>query len=201
MDRNCGQVAVAYSNGAHEIHRQPETKTLTTRLKRSQRKLARQQKGSNRRNKTKVRIAKLHRCIKNTGDNWRHRLTRHIADKARLVVLENLSTQSMTATAKGTVENPGSKVKQKAGLNRSILATGWEKIQQMLTYKAQVTTVNPASTSQTCAKCGHLDKDLRRSQLVFHCTSCGHEANADVNAAKNILASGVGATAQGAVSQ
>ena len=200
MDRNCGQVAVAYSDGTHEIHRQPKTKSIAARIKRCQRKLKRQKKGSNRRSKTKARIAKLHRRIKNIGNNWRHRLSRHVADKARLVVLENLSTQSMTKSARGTVENPGSNVKQKAGLNRSILSTGWGELQQMLAYKTQVAYVNPASTSQTCAKCGYRDKSSRKTQAAFHCTHCGHQDNADLNAAQNIMASGVGATGQGAVS-
>ena len=174
---------------------------MASRLKRAQQKLARQKKSSNRRSKTKARIQKLHRWIKNTGNNWRHRLTRHVADKARLVVLENLNTQGMTRSTKGTMEDPGSNVKAKAGLNRSILTTGWHEIEQMLSYKTQVVYVNLAYASQTCAKCGHRDKSSRKTQSVFHCTSCDHKANADVNAAQNIMASGDGATAQGADSQ
>lgn len=79
MDRNCGQVAVAYSDGTSEIHRQPETKLLTTKLKRGQCKLVRQQKGSNRRHRTRLRLQKLHRRIRNMANTWRHRLTRHVA--------------------------------------------------------------------------------------------------------------------------
>ena len=67
----------------------------------------------------------------------------------------------------------------------------------MLGYKTRVITVNPARTSQTCAKYGHRDQASIRSQAVFHCTSCGHQANADLNAAHNIPASGIGATARG----
>ena len=115
MDRNCGQVAVAYSDGTSEIHRQPETKLLTTKLKRGQCKLVRQQKGSNRRHRTRLRLQKLHRRIRNMANTWRHRLTRHVADKARLLVLEKLNTQAMTRSAQGTVASPGRNVHRKQG--------------------------------------------------------------------------------------
>ena len=67
----------------------------------------------------------------------------------------------------------------------------------MLGYKTRVVYVNPAYTSQRCCRCGQVDKASRRSQSTFHCTSCGYRANADLNAAQNIWASGVGAAARG----
>ncbi len=104
----------------------------------------------------------------------------------------------MTKSAKGTVEAPGSNVKAKAGLNREILATGWAGMRQKLDYKVgEVVAVNPAYTSQTCHACGAVDAASRRSQAEFRCAHCGHEDNADINAAKNILASGIGATGRG----
>ena len=197
MDCNCRQVAVVYSDGTSEIRRQPDTTLLQIKLKRGQRKPGRQQKGSNRRQRTRTRLRKLHRRIRNMANTWRHRLTRHVADKARLLVLEKLNTQAMTRSAQGTVASPGRNVQQKAGLNRSILATGWGEIEQMLGYKTRVVYVNGAYTSQRCSGCGQVDKASRRSQSTFHCTSCGYRANADLNAAQNILASGVGAAARG----
>jgi len=50
--------------------------------------------------------------------------------------------------------------------------------------------VNPRHTSQQCSSCGHVEKENRVSQDVFMCRVCGHEENADVNAAKNILTVG-----------
>ena len=47
--------------------------------------------------------------------------------------------------------------------------------------------VPAAYTSQTCHQCGHVARENRESQAAFHCVECGYEANADVNAAKNIL--------------
>ena len=59
-------------------------------------------------------------------------------------------------------------------------------------YKAEwrggeVIKVAPKYTSQTCSKCGHVEKANRETQATFLCQKCGHKENADVNAAKNIL--------------
>jgi len=151
MDRNCGQVAVAYSDGTRENHPLTQGWDLP-RLKRAQRKLSRQKKGLRRRRRTKLRIWKLHGRVCNIANNWRHRLTRHLADKARLVALEKLNTQGMTASAKGTQEAPVTNVKAKSGLNRSILATGWAEIEQMLAYKTRVVYVNTPCISQRCSR-------------------------------------------------
>ena len=83
-------------------------------------------------------------------------------------------------------------VAAKAGLNRSILDAGWRQFMDMVVYKAeeaggQVVFVNPKNTSLTCSECGFVAKENRLSQAVFHCGKCRHEADADVNAARNIL--------------
>ena len=95
----------------------------------------------------------------------------------------------MTASAKGTVGKPGTQVKQKSGLNRAILASGWDGLELKLAYKAgALLNVDAAYTSQTCSRCGHVSKANRPSQAVFACGTCGFRANADHNAAINILA-------------
>jgi putative transposase len=82
----------------------------------------------------------------------------------------------------------------KAGLNREILAAGWGQLLRCIAYKAEeagreVIAVNPRHTSQTCHHCGHVDRENRHA-TEFRCTSCGHEAHADINAARNILRAG-----------
>jgi putative transposase len=84
---------------------------------------------------------------------------------------------------------------RKAGLNRSINDAGWGQLVAMILYKAacaggEVVTVDPRYTSQTCAECGNVEAGNRVSQAVFRCCSCGHEAHADTNAARNILRAG-----------
>ncbi len=86
-------------------------------------------------------------------------------------------------------------MKSKSGLNRSILDQGWSEFNRQLAYKlkwrgGELITVNPQYTSQKCASCGHVDSNNRTSQALFVCIACGHQANADSNAAKNILAAG-----------
>ena len=108
------------------------------------------------------------------------------------MVVEALRTRAMTASAKGTRAAPGRNVRQKAGLNRGILATGWSGLRTMLAYKApRLVAVDPAHTSRTCAACGHADAASRRSQSSFECVACGHADHADLNAARNIRRRGL----------
>ena len=87
----------------------------------------------------------------------------------------------------------------KKGLNRSILATGWGQLIQMLEYKAdEVIRVNPRNTSRRCFECGHTDKRNRKSQSKFRCVACNHSDNADANAALNIAYLGYKALGTGA---
>ncbi len=82
--------------------------------------------------------------------------------------------------------------KQKAGLNRVILDTGWSDLRRMLSWKAgRLIAVDPRHTSQTCAACGVVDARSRRTQAAFMCVSCGHADNADINASREIRRRGL----------
>ncbi|MCF2903198.1 transposase [Pseudoalteromonas sp. OFAV1] len=161
-------------------------------IKRLQRKLARQQKGSNRRNKTKYRISKHHAKKANIRNDFAHKTSRSLVDsKAKVIVFEALRTSSMTRKPKAKQDEQGryvsNKAKQKAGLNKSILNVGWHIIETYTKYKAYqagkaVFKINPAHTSQECAKCGHTHPDNRKSQNLFICGNCGNTDNADNNA-------------------
>jgi putative transposase len=102
--------------------------------------------------------------------------------------------KSMTKRATGTVGQPGSNVRQKAGLNRVILDNAPYERRRQLTYKtprfgSQLRLVPPAFTSQTCSVCGHRDPQSRPGcGRVFACTACGHQAHADHNASAVIEA-------------
>lgn len=83
-------------------------------------------------------------------------------------------------------------MKQKSLLNRAILDQGWGLFRKLLKYKLEerggfLYLVNPAYTSQRCSQCQHVDAASRVSQALFKCTNCSFEANADENAAGNIL--------------
>jgi transposase len=163
------------------------------RLVRLQHRLARCQKGSARRLRVKGQIGDLYRRARYRRSDFNaqcaHRLTRDHA----LVGLEKLNTRAMTASAAGTIEDPGTNVAQKRGLNRSILNKAWYGLEIALRSKArytgtQIVVVEAAYTSQTCSKpgCGKVDKASRESQARFVCTACGFIEHADVNAGRNI---------------
>ena len=190
VDMNCGQVAV--STG--DLLQMPDMARLQARKRRYQRRVARRRKGSNRRNVARHRLARTQRRIATIRHRWHHETSRMLADTAGLLVIEDLKTKAMTRSARGTVEQPGRHVRQKAGLNREILNTGWSQLRRMLEYKAtHLEAIAPMYTSQTCRDCGTADAASRRSQSEFECVRCGHKGNADVNAALNIMASATGA--------
>ncbi|WP_446678432.1 RNA-guided endonuclease InsQ/TnpB family protein [Actinokineospora xionganensis] len=204
------------------------------RLLRLQRKLARAQRGSNRRGKVKTAIARLGARDTDRRKDWVEKTStclarefdviavedlkiRTMTQSARgtleapgrgvclarefdVIAVEDLKIRTMTQSARGTLEAPGRGVRQKAGLNRGILANGWGLLVTRLEQKApgRVVKVDPRFTSQRCSACGVVDREARESQAVFRCRSCGFACNADVNAALNIrLAAGHAVTARG----
>ncbi len=201
IDRNVGQITL--SDG--EVFYLPVNERLEARKRRYQRMMARRQAGSrkqgirpsNRYLKAKHHFNQTVQKITQRKNNFCHQTSREIANKYNLVYLEDLNIQGMTASAKGDTESPGRNVKQKAGLNRSILQSSWGKLEQCLSYKSNVQKVPAPYTSQRCSECGHTEKGNRKTQAEFVCLSCGYSGNADYNAALNILASGTGATVRG----
>ncbi|MFF5211512.1 RNA-guided endonuclease InsQ/TnpB family protein [Streptosporangium sp. NPDC000396] len=194
-------VAVATSDGWMR-DREFVTPGEAARLKRLQHKLARQRKGSNRRAATRARIGGLNARIRNRRTDFLAWTANRLTLNHGLVVVEDLQVRNMTTSAKGTVDVPGTNVRAKAGLNRAILAKGWGGLMFSLEHKARyngsrIVRVPAGYTSQRCSACGLVDAKSRESQAVFACTSCAYACNADVNAAKNILAAGLAVTGRG----
>jgi len=164
-------------------------------LAREQRKLSRKKRGSNNWKKQKREISKLHHTIANARSDYLHKLSTEISKSHTKVFVEELQIRNMSASAKGSIEEPGRSVKAKSGLNKSILDQGWFEFRRQLDYKlywrgGMLAEVNPRHTSLQCSCCLHTAKENRVSQDVFRCQVCGHEENADINAAKNILTVG-----------
>ena len=198
VDLNTYNVACTHSTGEQEMLDIPKPDRKEIRIRRYQRKLARQQKGSNRRRVTKQKIAKWKRKQKNARKNAAHHRSKTLASKAETLVREDLNIKGMTKSAKGTVENPGKNVTAKAELNRVIQNAGWGRFNQYCDYKFRnVVEVDARYTSQRCSVCGHTSKDNRKTQSKFKCMACGHADHADLNASANILASGIGASGRG----
>jgi putative transposase len=148
---------------------------------------------STRYTKTRIRHAVAQRQLAATRAGFLHRQSALLASKYALLAVEDLRTGNMVRSAKGTVDRPGTRVRQKTGLNRSILDAGFGTLLRMLEYKtrrhgADLVTVTAAYTSQTCHQCGHTAAESRETQARFRCVKCGHTAHADTNAALNVLA-------------
>jgi len=164
---------------------------LDRRARTQARTLARCQRGSRRRQKAKQRLAASKARAARLRRHWNHVQTARVAKRFGTVCIEALNTRAMTASARGTLDAPGTKVRQKAGLNRAILEQGWHQFERFLADKlaasgGKLITVPAAFTSQTCACCNAVSKSHRKSQAVFLCADCGHVADADTNAAINI---------------
>jgi putative transposase len=180
-------VPVVDSDGVH--HALPQ---LTNREKERQRRLqktiARRKKGSKNRRRAVAALNRFQAHLRRRRLDAIRKLVRVLFHGVDALALEDLNVKGMTASAKGTVDAPGVNVAQKAGLNRAILDVGWGIIlREAKTYARQVgkRVLHPkhAYSSQECACCHHIAAENRPTQAKFRCVRCGHEANADDNAA------------------
>ncbi len=182
-------VSAALSTG-ELLHAPGLTARERQRLRRLQRRLARATRGSNRRTRVRFAIARLRARENDRRKDWVEKTSTDLARRFDAIMVEDLNIKHMTRLPRGTRENPGRNVRQKAGLNRGILRSGWGRLVRRLEEKApgRVEKIHPAFTSQRCSACGHVDGRSRESQARFLCTACGYASHADVNAARNIAA-------------
>ena len=174
----------------------PNLDRLIHRVTSLQQRLSHKKKGSNNRNKARQRLSTAYRKLRHVRTDFLHKTSTALAKNHSRVVMEDLKVSNMMRSAKGTVDKPGRNVKAKSGLNRSIAKQAWSTFRNLLTYKlnnlnGELRLVDPRHTSQTCPQCLTTDKRNRKSQSKFKCISCGHTANADHNAATNILRLGI----------
>lgn len=187
------------SDGEHVPNPRPLA-TAAKMLAAAQQSLQRKKRGSNRRRKAVRKVAALHAQVRRTRLDHAHKTALTLVRDHDVIVHEALKAANMTRRPKprqaedGTYEPNGAAAK--AGLNKSIRDAGWGVFLLILHAKAEsagrmLIAVSPRHTSQRCASCGHVAKRNRVSQAEFRCQQCGHEAHADINAAINILRSGL----------
>lgn len=164
----------------------PNHKYLTKnqkKLARLQQQLSRKSKGSHRREKAKIRVARLHERITNQRNDTLHKLSTDLVRSYDLIAIEDLAPSNM-------VKNHN--------LARSISDASWGEFHRQLRYKAtwygkHVVTIDRFfPSSQLCSTCGAQwpgTKDL--SVRTWTCPTCGKVHNRDCNAAKNILNEGL----------
>ena len=218
IDRGCVHT-LALSDGTFMDMPKP-SKAELKRLKHLQRRMARQDRvnearggrtakfASKRRRKTLNQFNALQGHIVRRRNDWIEKTTTRLAQENILVALEDLDVQAMTKRPKPRPDpdNPGrylhNGAKAKAGLDRSILSNNWSRLMKRLQDKmdangGNLVIVPAAYTSRTCHQCGNVASENRESQAVFHCVKCGYDANADVNAAMNILSRALAKTGGG----
>ena len=221
LDRGCVHT-LASSDGTFMDMPKP-SKAELKRLRYLQRRMSRQDRvnearggrtakfASKRRRRTLSEFNALQGRIVRRRNDWIEKTTTSLAKANILIAMEDLDVQAMTKRPKPKPDSakPGhylsNGAKAKAGLNRSILSNNWSRLCKRLKDKmdangGKLVIVPAAYTSQTCHQCGHVASKNRESQAVFHCVECGYEANADVNAAMNILGRALSGTGGGTAS-
>lgn len=153
------------------------------KIRKLQKKLARQQKGSTRRNKTRIQIAKLHNRIADTRKDFLHKLSTKIVSENQTIVLEDLNVSGMVKNRR---------------LARSISLQGWREFRTLCEVKSEkfgrdFQTINRwEPTSQICSECGFRWGKIDLSIRSVLCLNCGTEQDRDENAARNIEMVGMG---------
>ena len=155
------------------------------KLRIANRSLARKKKGSANWYKQKAKLSRLHAKIGRVRKDFLHQQSWKVVRDNELIAVEDLKVKNMV----------------RSRLAKHISDAGWSMFRNQLAYKSDwygrtLIAVDPKYTSQTCSECGHKEKENRHSQAKFACLSCGIEQNADVNAAKNILARALASVSQ-----
>lgn len=157
-------------------------KSETKKIKRLQRQLSKKQKGSNNRNKARIKLAKVYKKINDKKQYYLHAVSNSLIDENQVICMEDLNV-------KGMVKNHN--------LAESICEMNFGEFRRMLEYKAnwynrKIIFVNRFyPSSKTCHNCGYINKELKLSDRQWVCPQCGEMIERDYNAALNILDEGL----------
>ena len=152
------------------------------KLKISQRRLNKKQKGSKNREKQRIKVSKQHKKIKNQRNDYQHKISRELADKHNTICLETLNVKNMVKNKK---------------LSKAISSVSWSSFITKLEYKIaenqgcliKIDRFYPSS--KTCSNCGNVKETLSLSERTYHCSECGFTIDRDLNASINILNAGL----------
>lgn len=153
------------------------------RLKQEQRKLSLMQKGSNNRNKQRIKVAKLHEKVANQRKDFLHKQSRQITNACDCVCIENLDMKAMS---------------QSLNFGKSVFDNGWGMFTAFLKYKLEETGRRLVkvdkffASSQICSVCGYVNKETKNLAIrEWSCPQCGARHDRDINAAINIRNEGM----------
>ncbi|MCJ7816508.1 MAG: transposase [Candidatus Aenigmarchaeota archaeon] len=176
MSADAGLIDLLTTNENEKIKPKKFYRESESQLKILNRRVSRKVKGSNNRKKAIRRLAKVHRKVERQRDDFLHKVSRTLANKADLIAFEKLNIQNMLKNHR---------------LAKSISDASWGKLMRYTNYKAAnaggvVVYVDPRGTSQICSRCGALTR-ISLSERSHACTGCGFTLDRDWNAALNIL--------------
>lgn len=156
-------------------------KKVENKMKRLQRQLSRKVKGSNNREKQRVKFAKLYERMTNKKEAYINHVVNELLKSYDTIFMEDLNINGML---------------KNHSIAKAIKEVGFTRLKQVLTTKAlandkQVVFVDRFyPSSKTCNKCGYLNNDLKLSDRSWVCPKCGTKHDRDINAAVNILLEG-----------
>jgi putative transposase len=155
---------------------------------RLQRRLAKKQKGSNRRSETKLKVARLHARIADSRRDFLHKLSTRLINENQVIAIESLAVSNM---------------QKNRCLSKSISDAGWSEFVRQLEYKAlwygrELIGIDKwYPSSKRCSGCGHTAKAMPLKVREWTCPECGSVHDRDINAARNVLAAGLAVSAHG----
>lgn len=159
-----------------------------SRLSKFQRRLAKKTKGSNRRKKAKLKVARLHAKIADSRRDFLHKLSTRLINENQVIAVESLSVSNM---------------QKNRCLSKSIGDAGWSEFLRQLEYKAhwygrEVIGIDKwYPSSRRCSDCGYTMPKMPLNRRQWTCPECGSIHDRDVNAARNVLAAGLAVSARG----
>mgnify|MGYP003563030087 FL=1 len=157
-------------------------KSEANKIKKLQKQFSKKQKGSNNRNKARIRLAKLYKKIDDRKQYYLHAVSNSLIDENQVICMEDLNVKGMVKNHK---------------LAESILEMNFGEFRRMLEYKARwynrkiVFVDRFYPSSKTCHNCGYVNRELTLNDREWICPHCGEVINRDYNAALNILDEGM----------
>ena len=157
-------------------------KSESKKLIKIQKQLSRKQNGSNNRNKSRIKLAKVYKRITDKKQYYLHQVSNYLIDENQVICMEDLNVSGMLRNHK---------------LAESIQELNFGEFRRMLEYKANwygrklifVDRFYPSS--KTCNHCGYVNKKLKLSDRQWICPDCGKIIERDYNAALNIRDEGI----------
>ena len=164
-------------------------KAKRRKLRKAQKALSRKVKGSNNRDKARLKVAKVHAEISDARQDFIHKLTTRLVRENQTIAVEDLAVKNMVKNRK---------------LSQAISDASWGELVRQLEYKSGWYGRNFVKidrwfpSSKRCGHCGHVVEKLPLNIREWTCPECGTVHDRDVNAAKNILAAGLAVSVCGA---